>query len=101
MIFFKYLNNAQRNRQITEDCQCKTEIEIHFSIREIEDRILNSIKKIICQRMSFKTATSSYDRSIVKAEIGIPRNSIIKNDKIIQGNIPSKNSENYKVKCEN
>ncbi len=42
--------------------------------------------------MSFKTATCHKDRSVVKTEIGIPWNSVIKNNSVMKSNIRSQNS---------
>ncbi len=42
--------------------------------------------------MSLEATTRHHNRTIVKAEIGIPRNSIIKYNSVIQGDICSQNA---------
>ena len=46
--------------------------------------------------MSFKTASCHYNCAIIKTEIRIPRNSIIKNNPVIQGDKGSQSSVNQK-----
>ena len=52
--------------------------------------------------MSFKTTASHHNRAVIETEIGIPRNTVIKNNSVIQGNVCSKsavkNKQNHKNK---
>lgn len=42
--------------------------------------------------MSFKAASSHQDRFVVKAEVGVPRNSAIEDNSVMNGNIRTQNS---------
>ena len=46
--------------------------------------------------MPFKSATSHHNRSIIKTKVSVPRNSIIKNNPVIQGDKGSQSSVNQK-----
>ena len=50
--------------------------------------------------MSFKTATCHYNSTVVKAEISIPRNSVVENDAVIQGDVRSETSVNSQINQE-
>ena len=60
-----------------------------------QGKIPDLIKEIIGQRMSLKTATSLNNRSIIKTEVSIPRDSVIIDNSEIFCNEPSISAVNY------
>ena len=66
-----------------------------------QGQVTDLVKEIVGQRMPFKTAARLNNRSVIKTEIAVPRDSVVINNGEMISNIPRIGTVNDHEKQEN
>lgn len=97
---FKDLNKTETYRQIAAPRQDQPENIVFLPTRTEQRKLTQAAEKIVRQRMPFVATAGEDNRAVIKTEIGVPRNPVIKDNSVIQCDYGSQYSVNRQKKSE-